>query len=762
MKFFLLRFVDLLTKFIIAGFIALVILLATAVSLIRYYLPLVEDYHQDILQLVNDRVENFDVHAGIIRANIDSLTPEIELYDVRVTAKGHDEVIHVKELRLSVDLIKTLTSQRLSFERLFLSNLDLVLVQSDAKLWGLRTVANKSTSEPVKVRLLVEQLWAIRDLSVQNIRISLNSYDLPPIQFPVMAIEILTHGRTKKMQLTVEGETPQKPLAKLYARTRFSPYEKQFSFDSDMVLNELDVVELLPLLSSQYGLHDLKVSAKSKLSYEKEHVVMKGFFDVDHLSYQLDKAGLKVLELDDVDAEVYASLSKDTQSISFNNIAISQGSERVQLPNVQLEATPTQHNMYIDTVDTAQITAFARHLWRGVDSKLIGYINGLNLSGQLNNVYASVDNRQWGDFSLVAQSQSLNSDFYHNIPAIKNATGELALGAKQGEFTINSDGFGLHLEQVFAEGFKLDKVRGLIAWHIYPEENTVEQGEVEAESTVLNRLKLSGRDLEFKGGIGTADAEFILDLPLATFDDKSLFSPPTLSLQIGINDTQSDYIPQFLPLMLPLNLRDWLSNNIVQAKVSRADFIYHGVISKFSSLPKVIQLRLEADDTTINYLEGWPAIENIKGSLFLDDADIVAQLQSAKVLGIDIDNAEVKISKNNKGVSEVAIKAAYQATLAEAYKLLSIKPIAEPMSNALADWNVSGSNKVRGGIRVNLPLVKTKAGKKPDVDVVVSAKLRDASIKHTERDLAFENLNGRLYYSFKKGLSAKKLSFNFL
>lgn len=759
MKYALLRFVDILTKLIIVCFITLVILLATTISLVRYYLPLIENYHEDILELINSRVDNFDINAVSIRGNIDGFSPEIELYNVTVTAKGHDEVISVNELRLSIDLIRTLSSQRLFFERLYVSNLDLLLVQSNAKLWGLRTVATKSTSEPLKVKLLVDQLWAIDNLSIQNINVTLDSYDLPKVKLPSIDINIVTRLNNKKLSLTVAGQSAKHPLLALYARTRYNPYDERFSFDSDMLLNEVDVVKYLPLLSTQYHLNKFTASAKMTLNYAKEKLVAEGFLDVNDFSYRLNKAGIEELSLNDIDTQIRLSLSNSRQFISFNNTKLSKDGQHLSLPHGQIVFTPQQQNFYIDSLHVTELTGFIRHLWQGVDNKAMAYLNGLNPAGNLNKIHVSVDERNWEDFSLVASADNINVDFYRNIPEIRNASGQLALSAMQGEFDIQSEGFGLHLKQIFKQGFQLDHTSGLLKWRIYDE---ALKG-LDSDKASVKRLYLSGDYLKFQGGIGSAEGEFVLDLPLETFTKNSMFSPPILSLQIGIDDTQEKYIPQFLPLMLSDKLQHWLTTNIQSARVSRADFIYHGSASRYSTLPRVTQLKLAIDDASVSYLEHWPSVERIQGELVLDDTDIVANVSSAKVQGVKVKQATLSVKKNNQGVARLNIDADYQASIDDAYRLLSIEPIAQPMNYALSDWQVQGKQAINGDVHIDLPLVTArKKSKQPALNVVVNAKLNKVSANHVERDLAFSHLQSTIRYSFREGLSAKKLSFKFL
>lgn len=761
MKYYCIRLVDIFTKFIIAGFIALVILLATAVSLVRYYLPLVEDYHFDILKIINDRTESFDINANMIRANIDGISPEIELYGVTVTAKGHDEIISVDELRLSVDLIRTLSFQRLFFERLSLSNLDLFLVQSDKKLWGLRTVASESTSKPLKVQTLVEQLWSIDKFSIKHIRVNLNSFDHPPIQLPEASLDIVTNKNAKKLSFVVHHHSSLEPLVELYALADYSPYDKRFQFKSDVLMNDLKLNQYLPMLSSQYGLNEFNVSAKTSLHYKDQLLVAEGFIDVNGLSYDLNKAGIDELILDDIDTELYLSISKQQQLLSFNNSVISKAGQKITIPHAQFSIEQLKKSLYLDTVNAGEVTRFVELIWPKPDHKAINFVHGLNISGRLNHIHAVVENNQWDQFSLVAKADKLNSEFYKNIPAIQQASGELSISALHGQFDIDAKNFGLHLQQVFAEGFKLDNARGLLKWNIYDD-----------ESEILKRLSLKGENLQFDGDIGYAEGEFILDLPLKAYHANSKFSPPTLSLQIGIDDTSAEFLPEFLPINLPSNLQTWLYGNIKSADITRADFIYHGSASKFSKLPVVNQLYLDVADGEVNYLADWPSVNNLKGYFRLDNKKVSAAINRASVKDIVIKNASLDFIAPSSNIvkarsGEINIAARYHASLASAYEFLSIKPIEKALSGTLKDWHVKGHNDVQGSIAIKVPLnavnnnVATASKTSPKVAVTVKAQLRDIDLYHVPQDINLTQVNSNIQFSLSKGLSARSLSFNF-
>ncbi len=757
MKYWLIRFIDITSKAVIAGFIALVLLIAIVVSLTRYYLPLIENFHHDIITIINDNTDVFDVQAERITAKVDGLIPEIELYKVKVITRKQDEVIFIDELSLSLDPIKSLQRLRPHFEKLRVSNLDLLVVQSQKKLWGLKTTATKSTSEPLKVRSVVDQLWSIDNLEIENVRVTLDAYDHPPRRLPTASLRVVTSGEKKKLGITVvDPDDENKLLLDFFSEASSYPYDANFKVNANMVLNQVNVVNYLPLLSSQYGFHSGVVTSELELSFKDNELFSQGNIDIGEFDFSPVDTELPV-RFDGLAGEFRLRLNEGIQTLSFADFNLHKENQTLHIPKIKFgrsEKMPELFQAYVAQLDlqilSSQIKGF---LEADKFSKLIDYIDGLSLSGHLRHLFFSTPFEDLKAFRLTANADQVSAEFFKNIPAFSNASGVLEVAPLDGVFFIDSQDFSLHLKQVFDQGFSVAKADGRLIWSINPASEDNDQ---------VPRLLLEGKGLDLMGDIGHASGDFALDTPMKRFEQDSEFDPPRLSLSIGVENSKVSYVPRFVPHFLSKNLRSWLGDNLLGGDIARVDYIFQGVTSKYAKASRVNQLSASFNNGELKYLEAWPTVGQLKGQITLDDKDINVTADKAQLLGVDISNIEASVRKNRKGQAEVSVIADYRSGLDQAIELLNIEPIAKPINYQMDDWVLSASAKTQkdiasGSIKILVPLTK---GIKPEVDLY--ADLGGLNLSHRQLNLDLENIKGRLKYSLDKGIQAERLSYQLL
>jgi len=828
-KYSLLRIIDIGTKLIITGFVAIVVILATAVSLTRYYLPLLEDYKMEVLSLVNDRVDSFHIDADRITASLHDFLPELVLYNVSLEAVDHDERIQVSEIRLSLDIIRTLREQRPFIEKLYLSNLDLYLVQSQARLWGVKTVANQSTSEPIKVRRVVDQLWAVKELQIDNIHITLDAYDQPPAKLPTASILLLSQGANKRLSAKLnQGEVSSysnsaklsgDELAYIHGETLFSPYDANFELNLELVAKNLRLLDYLPALSSQFGLHDIDLTTDLKFHYEKGELELQGDIAIAQLHYQLEKAGIEQLRIERLDTQVVAQFRPEQQLLAMDDFKLQVNSEGeiFSLDSLSLKHNAEHVQLFLASLDLQAAATLLSDLLlepgiagdddhhekvgakpktktvkvRPALSKLSDTISGLSLQGNLEQLHFLAPRENLKDFSLSAQANSLSAQAYLGVPQLNNVTGDLFLNSTQGVFNLDAQQFHLGLLKVFDQGFSVNQAEGRLSWYLYDELivdeskgatkvdrvgriDDSEAGNDKADNSVVSlssvkRLRLNGERLRLNGELGHLRGEMVLDIPFLRFDQQSQFSPPRLSLIVAAENTHAKYRHLFLPKTLDVGLKTWINTRIQSAKVNRLDYIYQGVISSNATEMRTNQLSFSLQEGKLTYLDAWPQVDDIQADFSMDDRKIDITLLKARSAGVDLGRGEVQIQPNVKTKRDddllLSTQINFNASVSAAYDFLSLPVLAEPMNNLIHDWQLQGAQAITGELGFDMPLAKAESSlsnnpKAPKLDLVVKAKLDSVKAIMPKLDLAFENISGDISYSLHQGLSATKLTFS--
>ncbi len=271
------------------------------------------------------------------------------------------------------------------------------------------------------------------------------------------------------------------------------------------------------------------------------------------------------------------------------------------------------------------------------------------------------------------------------------------------------EGSRLHFPEVFEAPMTLEYVDGEVLW-----------------SYDGPRSMVSGRDLR----VGWNGAEIRGDFGLSTGRGQR----GGLGLSLAFEDVDAVDTPllDWLPVgILGDELRDWLGAGVA-GRVPEGSLRLHVPLSGGSDerLAPSFGLRLAIREGRLPFAPEWPALENVEGSLELEDGILAATLERAESLGVAVGPGRIGLADERL---EVVGELAADAEALRRYLL------AMPVEGieAVSDWRAEGQ--AQGELALSLPLGQPEA-----LALEIDTEVDFPRLAYAPLGLAFGDLAGPL------------------
>jgi uncharacterized protein (TIGR02099 family) len=292
------------------------------------------------------------------------------------------------------------------------------------------------------------------------------------------------------------------------------------------------------------------------------------------------------------------------------------------------------------------------------------------------------------------------------LPGVRNLSGSIDASDRGGSLNIASERLALALPAWFADPEMAFDQLGLRARWSYPQD---EQLLVEVDGFDFSRgsLKgtLSGRHvLPLGQGKGAGNADFA-----GTVDGFDIAS-----------------IGRWLPLATHDNLRDWLTGALQGGTLRDARVRLRGDLSHFPFHGDTPAERARGefrvsgriDNGKLEYApshrspEGkplWPLLENINGSIVFDRARMEIHADSARTLGLSLNNVRAVIPELGAHESMLDIDGSAAGQLQDFLRYVATSPVLEWIGHFTEDTRGTGA--ARLGLKLHLPLANLHEAK---------------------------------------------------
>jgi uncharacterized protein (TIGR02099 family) len=713
----------------------LLVLLGLYVSLGRYYVPMIRDSRDDVVQYLKQRT-GLDIDIAHIEGEWHRFYPLVTL-DQLVVRPPDDSAtpLYFTQIKFAPDIVRSVLTQSLVIRELRLFGLRLQLQQLDDGRWQLHNLKLGDGKTPLDVDRVIAWIYQLGVLQVDNAEIVLTFADGRTREFHDVDLHLENQSNFRRLQLDIDKNARTSTLA-LTAEGR-GDFRKPASFNGNVYLAlqhfaipkiettlrepalTLNIAEISGQVWLDFGGRK-GVSAVTRLSVPKVRWAY-----ADGSKYRLDNLRLPLharYDYGDDLLQVYSSTLQldQAQGSLWNNL-------RVQWNHRQHTLAVASQSLDVD----ATMAALLRdpHL---MSEGLHATLGELAPAGALHNLWltTSLDAQTWKQQLRVrANLADVSVQPWKGAPGATGVNGYLESGIENGYVDLDSDNLALSFPHLFPAPIPATHALGRVGWRVTDERVLVDSSVLDLQMDAGHANGLLQLDLRRQPGVGV---------------------PPVMYLGIGLTNSDAKYRNWFVPRILSPTLLEWLDNSLSEGRVPQAGFVFYGPLIPLENEKPAIQLFVDADNTRLQYWTGWPAVDGISGRMLLDNGELDVDVPTARMYGLTLTGNEVTLRAGHDG-PELAVTSKIDGPANDALKFIQQSPVHKQIGGFLRDWSLTGN--VDGHFDLNMPLGPHHR----EVEVKVDAALADNNLKVGNTRLAIEKLSGKLHFETGHGLSSDAL-----
>lgn len=224
------------------------------------------------------------------------------------------------------------------------------------------------------------------------------------------------------------------------------------------------------------------------------------------------------------------------------------------------------------------------------------------------------------------------------------------------------------------------------------------------------------------------------------FDDKS----PFVDMVMHVDETSIENIPAYLPRQTSPKLRAWFNNALAGGKFLSGDLLFHGYLSDypFDNAEGHFKALINIENTTVEYNQKWPAIDNFTAEIILNNDDLSVLSRSGYIFDAKINDLSGEIKNLSKGNHLLNITGSLNGHTSDATHFISQSPLKEKHSLRESINNVVGSFEL--DLKLDIPLGKNNT----NVEGLVA--FTGATIESNIPGLGLEDVNGKVNFTNHK------------
>lgn len=716
----------------------LLIFAALYVSIGRQFTPLMAEYRADIEQALQQRFQQ-DIQIEQLVGGWRGFSPLLEARYVTL-GKG-DRALQVERLQVQPDMLGSLLARELRLTAVTLDGLQIHIEQDQTGQWALQGVQIDTVEHAVfQLNDWLVKLQQVAKFNLLNSRIIIQGNGREPLALTYAGFTLSHIGQQHRLDLRAvlpDGETlelsaqgqlidndwQQSRLA-VYLKTPSSnlanwlpeAYLQGWLLDSLKLSGEVWLqaeggqLQQAVLRLAEFELHGqaphaepLALQSRAVLGfYQHKNSVHNAWFE--QLALQID-------QLPEQDWRMLLSYT-------------GQASKRWQLAVEQLELSQLHYltERLVALPDIAgQVLASLRP---------VGRVKNMQLQWQPDAPFTE-------RLAFASNLDNVEFSAWENVPAAGGVSGHISGGLMQGELRLASaDGFSLHLANLFAKPWDYHKAHAQLLWQFD------EQG-----------FTLQSPYLQVLGDEGELAGDFLIRL---------LHDPGAedyMDLRVGLRDGDARFTGKYLPSLatgFSAELEQWLSTAIQAGSIEQGYFQYQGSLNA-GATPEArsISLYFAVKEALLEYQPGWPALREATAEVLIEDSGVRIDLKQGKILNTAVTQAYAEVMHVPPGqVPVLQLQADLQSTVEDGLYFLQKTPIAQTAVE-FSKWQ--GQGHLPAVLNLSVPLAAAQS-----VQVHLTLDAQSAELEMPEINVHLHKLNGQFVFDSQRGLSAKKVSGEFL
>jgi len=696
---------------------------AIVLSLRYWILPNVENYRDDIAQAVT-RASGQRVTIGSIKANWEGLRPQLELGDVQVFDRAGRPALALSRVD-NVLAWRSLVYLELRFHTLHIYRPDL-FVRRNAK--GVLSVAGIELNETSADSGFSDWLLRQGEVRIHDARIVWQD-DLrgaPPLELKQVEFRLDNSGSRHRFGLHA---VPPADLAE--------PLDVRGDLRGDSVRDFAQWHGRLYLALGYADLAAWRAWVQYPVEFQRGAGALRLWLDFDAETLAQAIADVRL-------ANVRTRLAPELQELDLSALngrvswkqlrgGFEVGTSRLDLVTTgglslppadfslrYFAATgeqPVHGEIKADALELEPLVALAEHLPidKQLRERLVAYSPrggvydlALKWSGEL------PDPRQ---YSARARFVNLGVKTSPPMPGLVGMTGSVEASERGGSLALASQASRLELPRVFADALEFDTLSAQVSWSVGAERTEIRLGSVRfgnahATGSVSGSYRVDG-------------------------------GPGVLDLTGTLNHADARQVARYVPLAVGNATREWLANALVAGRSSDVKFRVKGNLADFPFVDGksgVFQVSAHATDGVLQYVDGWPRIENIVVDLNFRGKRMDINASQATIFGARLTKVHAAIADLQSADPMLEVNGEAEGPIPDFLRFIEESPVATMIEHFTENSRGQGRGKLQ--LKLAIPLVRHDETKVSGAFQFMSSQLTPGA------DLPpLEQVNGKLEFT---------------
>ena len=697
---------------------ATLVLVAVFISVLKYSLPYVGSYSDDIQTWVREEY-GAEIYIGNISAGWDGIGPAIILENISFLPNESAPLdVVIAQTRIKLDFWKSVKQRQITSDYFVLDGVI-------ATVNGSSLIEQTATESDVPIfdalsELFLSQLTQFRvenstiklntpSGDVQNINIDeltwyndqldhqgVGEFQLGDFATNSLSFVLDLHGGKREMlkgQLFVEG-----------SELDISPWLLQFVSDNSAI-TESDI-NFRSWVSIENGIIE---QAQIRLS---ENEIKWSRDDVEHA-------------LDFGDGQMIWQPVNGGWTLKSNNIRLGSENRDDDKVNFNLSKKADEINVYVSQWTVARATQLLTLL--EVDGAVTSSIAEFEPQGRVHDLYLQLNSPT--DWRFTSLFDGFSWKNVGDIPGAKNLTGHFGLSGEQGWLKIEGVDGQLYTGDLFKQNLNYETFDVTLSfykdfaenWHIHGQDIWLHNDEID----LVAEFSLQ------------ADKDFAGDIDMALYAE--------LSADDLLN--ADNYFP---PEYMGVETIEYLNEAIQAGALELGQVVWNGKFSGFPFANKqgVFLAHAQVNDVDFYFAPGWPTLAKVDGLLEFRNDSLHILPQKGYFLDLELGGSATAVIDELSTSMYLDLFIDAKPQVAQVAKLFKATPLRDIFDPVFEELTIAGSADAKAQIRI--PLVEDDA----EFDRILDYKGQvvfagnDTYINATDMDL--KNLTGVLKFDIDK------------
>ena len=729
------RTLTLLRRISVAVFLLLAFACAGLILTLRYsVLPDIEHYHDDITHAVGKAV-GLAVEIGKIEADWQGIGPHLRLSDIRILDKQQRTTLALQRVDIVVSWM-TLVAGELRLASLEIDQPDLMVKRDSQGLLQISGVplAAKSTDNNLSNMLLNQSRIVVRGAHISW----LDEQSATPL-LVFEQVNLLIENSWDHHRFAMRATPPKELSTQLDVRGDFygESFDDLNSWRGE-VFTQLDYADLaawktwLPLpdafkkgggaLRGWLGVKDGKII---------QITTDLALLNVEtRLASDLPPLELRVLSgrlgWRDAGQGFEISLRKFSLEL-FNRFVLKPTDVFFRLSNTQ-ESGASSGEMNANFLELEGLGKLLEYL--PLERKLKQQFAEFSPQGSVANLHAKwqTDAGKQLHYKVKAQFDKLSLQRVETLPGFSGLSGEVDGSESSGTLSINSRNLKLDAPQFMPEPLAFDSISAQSSWQ------TNSAGlEVKLRNVTVVNADLAGTVLGSYQAIAG--------------------SPGRVDLTVHLTRASVSHAGRYIPLIaLGADAQSWVKKSLLDGQSNDFNLRLKGDMNDFPFVDNkkgIFKIHARAKGVALEYVPGWPRIENGSADLLIQGKELAVTASSATTAGVRLKNVKVSIYDVLSKDLMLNIRGEAESDNARALEFIHASPVRGYLDGFTDDIVARGNGKLN--LKLDIPLSDSQP-----VKVAGTYHFADSEVDFGKNVPTLRKVNGDLLFT-ESGVSTRNV-----